>query len=39
MTNFNIPAADPGWHPDPSGAPSLRWFDGTDWTENFAPRT
>ncbi|WP_045876806.1 phospholipid scramblase-related protein [Pseudofrankia sp. DC12] len=22
----------PGWYPDPSGAPGLRWWDGVQWT-------
>lgn len=30
-----LPAA--GWYPDPAGAPMLRYFDGTDWTEHRAP--
>ncbi len=29
------PAPTPeGWYPDPSGDHELRWFDGTQWTEN-----
>jgi uncharacterized protein YxjI len=28
----------PGWYPDPSGQPGLRWWDGNQWTENFAPQ-
>lgn len=27
----------PAWHPDPNGAPGLRWWDGTRWTEHFQP--
>jgi len=27
----------PGWYADPNGAPGLRWWDGTSWSENFAP--
>ena len=23
----------PSWHPDPSGAPQYRWWDGTRWTD------
>ena len=26
----------PGWYPDPSGGPRLRYFDGTQWTTNTA---
>jgi hypothetical protein len=26
-----------GWFPDPSGAPGQRYFDGTAWTQHFAP--
>lgn len=29
----------PGWFPDPHGADGVRWWDGTRWTEHFAPRT
>lgn len=25
-----------GWHPDPSGAYALRWFDGVQWTPHVA---
>lgn len=28
------PAVPAGWHPDPSGAPQLRYWDGTRWTEH-----
>jgi len=28
------PMAPPGWHPDPSGQPWLRWWDGTRWSEH-----
>ena len=24
--------AGTGWYPDPSAAPGLRWWDGTEWT-------
>lgn len=30
-------AAAPGWYPDPSGAPMMRWFDGRQWTPQTAP--
>ena len=26
--------AQPGWYPDPSGAPYTRWWDGIRWTEH-----
>ena len=26
-----------GWHPDPSGQPGLRYYDGQRWTEHFTP--
>jgi len=32
-----IGAAPPGWYPDPSGAPAMRWFDGHQWTPSTAP--
>lgn len=27
----------PGWYPDPGGKPMQRYFDGTVWTEQYAP--
>ena len=24
-----------GWYPDPDGTPRLRWWNGSDWTENY----
>lgn len=30
-------AVVPGWYPDPSGAPLMRWFDGRQWTPQTAP--
>lgn len=30
-------AAPPGWYPDPQGSHMMRWFDGQQWTANFAP--
>ena len=30
------PAPPPGWYPD-QGAPGLRWWDGTRWTEHQHP--
>lgn len=29
--------SSPGWYPDPSGAPTQRYFDGTKWTDQLAP--
>lgn len=34
---MTTPAPQPGWHPDPSGMPMLRYFDGTQWTGQLAP--
>jgi TM2 domain-containing membrane protein YozV len=31
------PPPGPGWYHDPSGAPTLRYFDGTKWTDQLAP--
>jgi len=28
---------EPGWHPDPWNAASLRWWDGTQWSGKTAP--
>ena len=28
---------NPGWYSDPSGASSLRWWDGHSWTTHTAP--
>lgn len=33
---MTTPLPPPGWYPDPSGAPGLRYFDGRDWTEHRA---
>jgi uncharacterized protein YxjI len=30
-------APPPGWHPDPSGAPQQRWWDGQQWTDQTQP--
>src|SRR5579884_3983124 len=27
----------PGWYPDPSGMPSMRWWDGNSWSELSQP--
>lgn len=33
------PPPPAGWYPDPSGAPGLRYWDGTAWTDQEAPST
>jgi hypothetical protein len=30
-------ATPPGWYPDPHGAPTVRWWDGAQWTDHHAP--
>ena len=38
MTQFpNASVAPPGWYPDPSGAPGLRWWDGRMWATGYDP--
>lgn len=32
-----IPAAAAAWYPDPSGTPRMRWWDGIEWTQRYAP--
>ena len=27
----------PGWYADPAGTPQLRWWDGTQWTQQYRP--
>ncbi len=27
----------PGFYPDPAGGPARRWFNGTSWTDHYAP--
>ena len=34
MTEGQSPA---GWYPDPAGSGQQRYFDGSTWTENYAP--
>lgn len=36
---MGAPSATAGWYPDPSGKPMQRYFDGTEWTEHYAPAT
>ena len=31
------PSPPPGWHPDPQDSTSLRYWDGSGWTDNRAP--
>ncbi|MGV8884765.1 MAG: DUF2510 domain-containing protein [Microbacteriaceae bacterium] len=33
MTDSSTPAA---WYPDPAGSTRQRWWDGTQWTENYS---
>ncbi|MFN8159189.1 MAG: DUF4333 domain-containing protein [Candidatus Nanopelagicales bacterium] len=35
MTDPDLP--QPGWYPDPSGAPALRWWNGVTWSETTHP--
>ncbi len=32
------PAMMGGWYPNPDGSPTLRWWDGTIWTESTRPQ-
>lgn len=31
------PKPSAGWYPDPNGAPTQRYFDGSTWTDQLAP--
>ena len=31
------PPSPPGWYPDPSGVPQMRWWDGGSWGAQSAP--
>ena len=31
-------APRPGWYPDPAGGVRLRWWDGTDWSDDYRSR-
>ena len=33
----SVPTAPAGWHPDPSGQPQLRYWDGQRWTDHVSP--
>lgn len=35
MTDADLP--QPGWYPDPSGAPALRWWNGVTWSDSTHP--
>jgi len=35
MTIPSTPTTPAGWYPDPAGTPRSRWWDGTQWTENY----
>lgn len=35
MTDAPLP--EPGWYPDPSGAPTLRWWNGVTWSDATHP--
>lgn len=36
MTRPNAPGAS-GYYPDLAGGPTPRWFNGTTWTDHYAP--
>jgi hypothetical protein len=35
VTDPDLP--QPGWYPDPSGAPALRWWNGVTWSDQTHP--
>jgi len=35
--SYPAPAPQPGWYPDPTGGPGLRYFDGHQWTISAPP--
>lgn len=36
MTEPSSPAVPAGWYPDPAGDPRPRWWDGAQWTDQYA---
>ena len=38
MTDETPPTAPPGWHDDPNDPRSLRYWDGSQWTDQRAPK-
>lgn len=37
MSDYVIPSAAPGWYSDPQTPGTLRYFDGSSWTQHVAP--
>ena len=37
MAQGSVPTTPPGWYDDGTGTQTLRWWNGTAWTENTAP--
>lgn len=37
MSEPLAPLPPPGWYPDPGGAKTQRYFDGTKWSDQLAP--
>ena len=37
LLSVTTATTSPGWYPDPHGAPGLRWWDGSQWTEHTHP--
>ena len=36
-SDSGAPASAPGWHPNPDGSPSSRYWDGEKWTDQTTP--
>lgn len=34
MTTVHTQGPPPAWYPDPNGAPGVRWWNGTEWTND-----